>query len=111
MVGTVADPTTAPDQSFFFDLTGRCSGQRRRSCETTRKLKSEPKNVECRRMESLHSLFILNRSFDTKAHDKQNTLFDVRCSLASSPIRLAARGQAALILFNISHLGLYRKFL
>jgi len=33
LVGTVADPTTTPDQSFSFDLTGRFSGQRRRLYE------------------------------------------------------------------------------
>ncbi len=54
-------------------------------------------NVECRRVESLRSVFILNGPFDTEAHDRQNTLFDVRCwtfdvrcSLVSFSIRLAA---------------------
>jgi hypothetical protein len=41
----VADPTTAPDQSFFFDQTGRFSGQRRRSYETPPIRNSE--KIEC----------------------------------------------------------------
>jgi hypothetical protein len=49
-------------------------------------IKSEPQNrrisnIECRRMDSLCSVFILNRPFGTKAHDRQNTLFDVGRSM------------------------------
>jgi hypothetical protein len=38
--------TTPKWHSFFFDQTGRFSGQRRRLYETTRNLKSEPQNYE-----------------------------------------------------------------
>jgi hypothetical protein len=66
-------------QSFFFDQTGRFSGQRRRSYETTPKWhgflmiklaalaaggRAEQRTAEpeCRRMESLCSVFLIDKN-------------------------------------------------
>ena len=56
--------TTPKWHSFFFDQTGRFSGQRRRSYETTCETNSEPQNneyrtAEFRRVVSLRSVLLI----------------------------------------------------
>jgi hypothetical protein len=72
--------------SFFLDLTGRCSGQRRRSYETTPSWKSEPQNIE----QEISNDEVWNRcaqSFFKNINDRipyfdiHYSLFDIRYSL------------------------------
>jgi hypothetical protein len=106
LVGTVADPTLAQDQSFFFrfDWTPAARGGARMKLRWFRQDNRINRiffssTLSCWSSWSCQKIY---RPFDTKAHDGRHTLFDVRCWTFDLPAMPWSRCEANLTIWLIN---------